>query len=238
MRSFLSLRMLLVALVVAAIAGAQTFDPRTPAGQLTACGGAAAWQRIGFLEFEVTIETAAGTQGPWHYRWDRGYGFFRLAGPDENGQPIDVALDIASGTGGGWSGRQQLFGKALERTVSWSMQRFREDAMWVTFPLEWGAVGVSVVPLADVVDDGGVKRRAVQVNSRVGTWKVTLDAESGRVARTVLERQGAGTLTVDWSDWQQHGGVYFAQSRRIAETGETITVKIMRAQSGTPTDAF
>ncbi len=232
------LRWAWVPVLVAVVASAQTPDPRTAAGQLAACGGAAAWQRIGFLEFEVLVHGQAGTEGPWHYRWDRAYGFYRLSGPGPEGQTVDVAVDIGSGAGGGWSGGKQLSGAPLEKAVKWSQRRFREDVMWVTFPLEWGAAGVTVTPLPDVVGEDGVPARATEVKSGAGRWVVTLDPTSGRVARTVFERKGAGTLTVDWSDWQQHGGVYFAGKRSLRETGETIEVRIVRAQPTPPADAF
>lgn len=226
-----------VALVAAALASAQTPDPRTPSGQLAVCGGAA-WQRIGFLEFEVSVQGPTGGEGPWHYRWDRSYGFFRLSGPGPDGQPVDVAVDIGSGTGGGWSSGKQLTGAPLEKVVRWSQRRFKEDVMWVTFPLEWGAAGVVVTPLPDTVGEDGVAIVATEVRSAVGRWVVTLDGQTGRIVRTVLERKGSGTLTADWSDWQQHGGVYFAGQRTIRETGETISVRIVRAQATPPADAF
>jgi len=226
-----------VAVLAAVATSAQTLDPRTASGQLAVCGGSA-WQRVGFLEFEVSVQGPTRTEGPWHYRWDRGYGFFRLSGPGPDGQPLDVAVDIGSGTGGGWSSGTQLTGPPLEKAVKWSQRRFKEDVMWVTFPLEWGAAGVTVTPLPDAVGEDGVVLRATEVRSAVGRWVVTLDAETGRIVRTVLERKGAGTLTVDWWDWQQHGGVYFAQKRAIRETGETILVKIVRAQASPPADAF
>ena len=50
--------------------------------------------------------------------------------------------------------------------------------------------------------------------------------------------EGAAPLTMTWESWRQAGGVYFAQKRTIAETGETVEVNVLRALAGSPPDAF
>ena len=113
-------------------------DPRTPAGQTAACGGAANWQALGYLEFNVKITGPAGVQGPFAYRWDRRDGYLRLTGPSAAGEKTDVAIDLGSKTGGAWANGKQLAGKELGETVNWALQRFGEDTLWLTFPLDWG----------------------------------------------------------------------------------------------------
>lgn len=223
---------------IAVLLPAQTVDPRTAAGQLAVCGGAAAWQGIGFLEFQVVIDGPLGAQGPYLYRWDRRYGFFRLTGTGPDGEGVDLALDIGSGTGGGWQGKNQLSGLALEKAVKWALQRFREDVLWLTFPLDWGSPGVTVEPVADVTDPTGTTFQATRIGSPIGTWLVDLDRGSGRIVHTVLQRSATDKLSVTWSDWRVFGGVLFAGRRVIAETGETVTVEVRRALAESPSDAF
>lgn len=212
-------------------------DPRTAAGQLAACGGAANWQALGYLEFTVKITGSAGVQGPFLYRWDRRDGYLRLSGPTPAGDKVDIAIDLGSKTGGAWANGKQLSGAKLGETINWALQRFGEDTLWLTFPLDWGMAGVKVKPLSDVAGDGGATAPAVDVQSAVGDWTVTLDPATGRVARTVLARK-SGTLTVTWSDWQAHGGVFFAHKRVIAETGETVDVEVLQALAQAPAGAF
>ena len=212
-------------------------DPRTPAGQAAVCGGDANWQALGYLEFTVKITGPAGVNGPFTYLWDRRDGYLRLSGPSPAGEKTDVAIDLGSKTGGAWGNGKQLAGKKLAATVGWALQRFGEDTLWLTFPLDWGMPGVKVRPLPDVAGDGGAMSPAVDVQSAVGDWKVTLDPATGRVARTVLVRP-SGTLTVTWSDWQAHGGVFFAHKRAIAETGETVDVNVLQALPKAPAGAF
>ncbi len=227
-------RYLLSLALVAAAAPALSFDgpdPRTPAGQLAACGGAASWRAIGYLEFEVTITTPTRVQGPYAYRWERTHGYLRAAIPSPTGSKIDAAIDIGSKTGGAWENGQQLSGKKLGEAVSYALQRFGEDVLWLTFPLEWGAPGVTVKALAAAPEP------AAEVQSPVGTWKVNLDPATGRVRETVLTRKGSA-LDVKWDGWQPHGGVYFAHKRTIAETGEVVTVEVRQALPQAPADAF
>ncbi len=212
-------------------------DPRTPGGQIAACGGVANWQALGYLEFTVKITGPAGVQGPFAYRWDRRDGYLRLTGPSQSGEKTDVAIDLGSKTGGAWANGHQLAGKKLAETVNWALQRFGEDTLWLTFPLDWGMAGVKVKPLPDVAGEGGVMSPAVDVQSAVGDWKVTLDPATGRVVGTLLVRN-SGTLTVTWSGWQAHGGVFFAHKRAIAETGETVDVEVMQALPEAPAGAF
>src|SRR5664280_3895124 len=75
-------------------------DPRTPGGQIAACGGVANWQALGYLEFTVKITGPAGVQGPFAYHWDRRDGYLRLTGPSQSGEKTDVAIDLGSKTGG------------------------------------------------------------------------------------------------------------------------------------------
>ncbi len=206
-------------------------DPRTAAGQVAACGGAANWRGIGYLEFEVSIATPKGLQGPFAYRWDRTHGYLRAAIPSATGSKLDAAIDIGSKTGGAWENGQQLSGKKLGDAVSYAIQRFGEDVLWLTFPLDWGMPGVTVKPLTDAPDP------SVEVQSQIGTWKVKLDPASGRVLETVLNRKGS-TLTVKWEGWQAHAGVFFAHKRTIAETGETVTIEVRQALPQAPADAF
>lgn len=217
---------------------AQGPDPRTAAGQLAVCGGAANWNRMTFLEFEVEIEAPQGKQGPWLYRWDRSGGYGRLTGPGPDDSYMDVVVDIASRTGGGSRNGQPMAGDQLVQMMGWAVQRMAEDILWLTFPLDWGAAGVVVTPLDDHVDGDGRRHPAVMVTSAVGTWDVVLDADTGRIARTVYERAGAGRFTVLWQGWEQHGGVYFAGRRVIEETGEVVTIHVLRHGSTPPPDAF
>ena len=218
---------------------AQTVDPRTPAGQLEACGGAANWRAVGYLEFEVKITTAGREQGPWHYRYDKKDGFLRLSGPWSEGPKLDAAIDLGSRTGGAWDSGTQLTGKKLSDAVSWALGRFGEDVLWLTFPLQWSAPGVTVTPLPDVAGAAGAKPSpSVEIKGPAGTWTVVLDPATGRVARTVVVRAGSPTVTVAWDDWRAVAGVYFANRRTIAETGETVDVSVLQALPGAPPDAF
>jgi hypothetical protein len=212
-------------------------DPRTPDGQIAACGGAANWQALGYLEFTVRITSAAGVQGPFLYRWDRQDGYLRLSGPSPAGDKTEVAVDLGSKTGGAWANGKQLAGKKLTETVNWALQRFGEDTLWLTFPLDWRMAGVKVKALPDVAGKDGTMSPAVDVQSVVGDWKVVLDPATGRVSRTVLVRP-SGPLTVTWSCWQAHGGVFFAHKRTIEETGETVDVEVLQALPQAPAGAF
>ncbi len=235
-RAYLSGVLVALAIAVPAL-GLEGVDPRTAAGQLAVCGGAANWRAVNYLEFNVKVSTAAGVQGPYQYRWDRHNGYLRLNGVSSSGTKLDLVIDLGSKTGGGWEDGKQLTGKRLGEVMSWALQRFGEDTLWLTFPLEWGAPGVTVKPLPDVPGDGGAVYPATSVSSAVGDWRVTLDPATGRVSRTVLNRKGM-TMNVLWSDWQEHGGVYFAGKRVIAETGETVDAEVIQAQAQTPPGVF
>jgi|GEM_PF-1089024 hypothetical protein len=229
---------LLWAVVCPPLGWGQAVDARTAAGQLHACGGAANWQRVGYLEFEVRVETEQGSSGPWLYRWARREGFMRMTGRTPDGAQADVAVELTSRTGGGWKNGVQLTGKALADTVAWALSRFSEDVLWLTFPLEWGAAGVTVRALDDDVGEDGAARPAVEVSSSIGNWKCVLDRETGRIQKTEYNRPGVGSYTALWEDWQVHGGVYFAGRRRILETGETIILSVKQVLAQTPATAF
>ncbi len=236
-------RMLVTGALLWAVMGsplvwAQGVDPRTAEGQLQACGGAANWQRAGYLEFEVRIETDRGVSGPWQYRWARREGFMRMTGRTPEGAQVDVAVELTSRTGGGWKDGVQLTGRDLADTVAWATSRFLEDVLWLTFPLEWGAAGVTLRALDDDIGEDGAARPAVEVRSGNGTWRCVLDRPTGRILKTEFSRPGAGTYTAIWDDWHAHGGVYFAGRRRILETGETIIVSVKQVLAQTPATAF
>lgn len=220
------------------LAWAQAADPRSAAGQLEVCGGAANWQRVGYLEFEVRIETEQGMSGPWLYRWARRDGFMRMTGTAPDGAQADVAVELTSRTGGGWKAGTQLTGQALAETVAWALSRFAEDVLWLTFPLEWGAAGVTVRALADDIGEDGVARPAVEIRSGNGIWNCVLDPANGRIVETTFSRAGAGSYTALWEDWQEHGGVVFAGRRKIVETGETIVLTVKQVLAQTPATAF
>jgi hypothetical protein len=228
-----------ILILAAAAVQAQVPDPRTAAGQLAACGGAAKWRAVGFVEFEVKIKNAAGAvQGPFHYHWDRRNGYLRVQGANATGGKLDTAIDLGSRSGGAWEDGTQLSGKKLAEAVSWALVRFGEDVLWVTFPLDWGAAGVTVTPLPDTPADGGKMNPTVEVNSAAGRWKVMLDPETGRIVQTVVTRKGVAPLTVGWDDWQAVGGVYFARAHSIAETGEAVEVNVTQALPEPPKGAF
>jgi hypothetical protein len=217
---------------------AQSSDQRTAEGQMVACGGAANWQAVGFLEFEVKIQSPAGVQGPWSYKWGRFDGVMRLSGQWSSGGKLDVVLDLASRTGGAWEDGKQLSGKRLAEASTWALQRFGEDLQWLTFPLEWGAAGVTVTPMVNATDADGKSYPAAEVKNGAGTWQVTMDPATGRVVKTVRRAENLQTLTVTWDSWKQVGGVYFAGKRTIAETGEVVEVAVGRVLPSSPADAF
>lgn len=235
-----SLLVVLVGLaVVTGAAHAQGVDPRTADGQLQVCGGLASWQSVGYLEFEVKITTADGNvQGPWVYRWGRREGVLRMSGPWSGNAKLEVVLDIASRSGGGWEDGKQLVGARLGEASNWALLRFGEDILWLTFPLEWSNAGVEVVPQASVTEADGKTYSATEVRTSRGTWKVLLDQTTGRVVKSVLAGEGTTPLSVVWSDWKDVNGVLFAQRRQILETGETVDVNVIRTLGQAPADAF
>jgi len=229
----------IVGILMAGVSLAQPADPRTAAGQLAVCGGAAAWQAVGYLEFEVKITNADGTvQGPWHYRWGRRDGVLRMSGPWSGPGTLEVVLDIASRSGGGWVDGKQLLGRPLGQASEWALQRFGEDILWLTFPLEWTSSGVTVTPRPDVTDPDGTVYLATEITTARGSWTVHLDRTSGRVFRSVLTAPGMPSLTVTWGEWKEVNGVLFAQRREIAETGETVEVNVVKTARQAPPDAF
>ena len=238
MARYLRIPVALALVLAAAPLLAQQPDPRTPAGQLAACGGAANWQAIGYMEFTVSITTPSGTEGPWNYRWDRRNNFLRMTGPGPHGGRLDMVLEIASRSGGGWRDGRQISGTALADAVNWTVQRFGEDVLWLTFPLEWSAAGVKVSPLPDETGADGGKVPAVRVTSTTGTWDVQLDPATGRITKSVFERRGSGALTIRWEDWKQFGGVYFALKRTIEETQETVNVTVDQVAETAPAGTF
>lgn len=223
---------------LAASVTAQSVDPRTAEGQLAACGGADAWNSLGFLDFSVTITTNGTVSGPWRYRWDRRNSFFRISGPYPQGGTVDLALDIGSRSGGGWMDGESLTGEALSAVVDWAFARFSEDLLWLTFPLGWRAPGVTVTPGPPAANDAGEQRLTTTIVSPVGRWSALLDPQTGLVTRTVLDRPGGARLTVEWSAWTRSGGVAFAGMRRFVETGEEVSVTVNAALATTPADAF
>lgn len=226
-------------LVLAATAApAQGADPRTAAGQLAVCGGAGAWNTIGYLDFEVTITGPAGVQGPFRYRWDRRDGLLRFGGPSPARTKIDAAVDLGSRTGGAWEDGRQLTGKRLADVMSWAMQRFGEDVLWLTFPLDWAQGGVTVTPLPDTPGESGAAYPTLDVKAPSGVWRTMLNPATGLVHNTMVIRQGRPTLTARWEEWEKHGGVFFAGKRTIAETGEMVTVDVKQAAANAPPDAF
>ncbi len=229
----------LAAVAVVAAAAESQPDPRTAAGQLAVCGGAAAWSAVGYLEFTVAESApAAAAPQPWRYRWDRRSGFVRFTGPGPEGRELDVAIEVSSRTGGGWEDGKQLMGNDLADTVSWVADRFANDVLWLTFPLEWGASGVTVTPRPDVRAADGPPHPAVEVRSSMGRWNVLLDPATGRIQRTVFSRVGETPVTATWSGWQEHSGVWFATAHEIEETGATVTVEILDSAVSAPADAF
>lgn len=236
-------RCLLVVLVglavLAGVANAQGVDPRTAEGQLQVCGGLASWQSVGYLEFEVKITAAdGGVQGPFVYRWGRREGVLRMSGPWAAGAKLEVVLDIASRTGGGWENGKQLMGTRLGEASNWALQRFGEDILWLTFPLEWSNAGVEVIPQPNVTEADGKSYQATEVKTARGTWKVLLDQTTGRVVKSVLVAEGSAPLSVVWGGWKDVNGVLFAQHRQIVETGEMVDVTVARTLGQSPADAF
>jgi len=230
----------LAVLVLGAVAArAQAPDPRTAAGQLAACGGAMKWRAVGYLEFEVKTKSASGAvQGPFHYSWDRRGGYLRVQGQGPTGGKIDTAIELGSRSGGAWEDGKQLSGTKLADAVNWALTRFGQDVLWVTFPLDWGAAGVTVSPQPDTAGDSGKVFPTTQVTSAAETWTVMLDPATGRIARTVLNRKGAAPVTVGWEDWQAVGGVYFARLHPIGELGETVEVAVSQALPEPPKGAL
>ncbi|HPW54620.1 MAG: hypothetical protein KA072_04120 [Thermoanaerobaculaceae bacterium] len=226
-------------LLMTGVCLAQSSDPRTAQGQLGVCGGPTAWQAVGYLEFEVKITNADGVvQGPWYYRWGRRDGVLRMSGPWAGAGKLEVVVDIASRTGGGWVDGRQLLGARLTDASNWALQRFGEDILWLTFPLEWGSAGVTVTPGPEVTEANGTVYLSTEVRTPRGTWKVFLDRTTGRVVRSVLSGEGITPLTVSWDEWKDINGVLFAQKREIAETGEMVEVNVVRTLGQAPSDAF
>ena len=226
------------AIGVAAPLAAQEPDPRTAAGQLAVCGGAASWQQAGYVDFQVTVTAAGTTSGPWRYRWDRRNGFLRFTGPGSDQTPVDLALEISSRSGGGWRAGKQLTGRLLRDAVEFALQRFDQDRVWLAFPLEWSVLGTTVVPQPNATSPAGTVVPVTLVQNSGGSWEVALDPFTGRVRRTVWRRAGARPVVATWDGWQSHGGVYFAERRTLGEAGGVIETKVLAVAVEAPPDAF
>ncbi len=232
------------AAVAALLAGSATLavsggpDPRTAQGQLAACGGLWNWQRIGYIEFTVAVREASGLAGRWHYHWDRTNSILRLTGDGPDGVPVDVVMEVRSRTGGGWRGGELVVGEPLEALIGWALARWDQDLTWLAFPLLWSAPGVTVRPGEGAGSAAAPRARSTRVEAPSGTWEVVLDDQTGRVALAVRDLGSPHQRTVEWLDWEEHGGVSFARRRAIAETGEAVEVEILSVGTEAPPGVY
>jgi len=217
---------------------------RVHARMIDAMGGAAAWERARYFEFEFAVDRGGTATPGWSHRWDRHTGDYRLAGT-RAGEPLVVLMNVNHPEQGrAWVAGQPVTGPRLDSLTTFAYGRFINDSYWLIMPYKWTDPGVHLT----------YEGRRSEADREWEVVKLTFDQvgltpqneylayinpATGLMERWHhFSRADANPSISDWTNWQRFGPILLATEKPNAAGTASIVFRGVSVATRVPPDAF
>jgi len=222
-----------------------TAAARVHSHMIQAMGGAKAWEKARYFEFDFVPVRQGKEASRWSHHWDRWKGDYRLRGV--RGQDTIVALFNVNDPK---AGRVQVNGAEVsparrDSLLTYGYARFINDSYWLLMPYKWTDAGVHLAYQGKQTDDKGREWEVVKLSfDDVGLtpqnqYLAFINPQTWLMERWYhFPKEGAEPLKFDWNNWQKFGPIMLATEKPALDGSLTIRFDNVRVATSVPAHAF
>jgi hypothetical protein len=197
---------------------------------LAACGGKESLEAARYLAFQFVIKTDTGIVTSWRHDWDRNKHRYRLAGTLAGGEQVLVFLNLITQEGDAFLNGEAAPEDESQNLLAMAYSRFVSDTYWLLAPFKLkdpGArlqyrgmrqIGASTFAMIHLsfIDEVGLTPE--------NEFNIFIDPAAHEIRRwEYFASAQAQPLVALWEDWHSFGALRFAATRRLEESGRTIS---------------
>ncbi|HEY0674335.1 MAG TPA: hypothetical protein VGD27_18820 [Longimicrobiales bacterium] len=212
---------------------------------LTAMGGADAWERARYFEFDFVVLRDGREVSRRSHRWDRHRGDYRLAYTLGGDTVVSVFNVNNPGGGAARVNGAEIAGAREDSVLRASYARHINDSYWLLMPYKWRDPGVSLAYQGRQTDPDGKEWDVVKLTfAQVGLtpqneYLAFVSPATGLMERWHhFPRAGAQPAIYDWNRWQRFGPIVLATEKPSADGSMVIRFDNVRVETGVPQRAF
>lgn len=222
-----------------------TAAARVHSRMVQAMGGADAWQKARYFEFDFVAVRQGREAARWSHRWDRWKGDYRMSGV--RGRDTIVALFNVNAPNAGdvRVNGAAVTGARRDSLLTFGYARFINDSYWLIMPYKWRDAGVHVTHQGMQTDDKGRRWEVVKLTfDDVGLtpqnqYLAYINPETGLMERWYhFARAEAQPSIYDWNKWQKFGPVLLATEKPALDGNSVIRFENVRVLTSVPVGAF
>ncbi len=212
---------------------------------LGAMGGAAAWQRARYFEFDFVVVRNGQQLTRRSHRWDRFRGDYRLR--STSGQDTVIAVFNVNDpkSGAVQVNGQDIEGAREDSILTASYARHINDSYWLLMPYKWQDQGVRLTSAGRQKDANGKEWDVVKLTfADVGLtpqneYLAFVNPQTGLMERWHhFPRAGAHPAIFDWNRWQRFGPIMLATEKPSSDGTTVIRFDNVRVETAVPQRAF
>ena len=224
---------------------ADTAVARVHQRMLTAMGGADAWNRARYFEFDFVVVRDGREVSRRSHRWDRHRGDYRIRAV--NGRDTVVAVfNVNNAKAGAVTvNGQDIEGLREDSLLNQAYARFINDSYWLIMPYKWLDQGVTLTSQGRQKDDQGREWDVVKLTfANVGLtpqneYLAFINLQTGLMERWYhFPRAGAQPLMFNWNNWQRFGPIMLATEKPSLDGTTIIRFENVRVEAAVPQRAF
>lgn len=218
---------------------------RVHGAMMRAMGGADAWQKARYFEFDFVVDRQGREVSRWAHRWDRWTGDYRLAGI-RAGDTIIALFNIHDPK----AGRVRVNGADVpaarrDSLLTFAYARHINDSYWLVMPYKWRDPGVTLTSQGRQTDEKGRTWDVVKLSfADVGLtpqnqYLAFINPQTGLMERWYhFPREGAQPAKFDWNKWQRFGPIMLATEKPALDGAAKIHFEKIRVLTSVPARVF
>lgn len=212
---------------------------------LQAMGGADAWDKARYFEFDFVPTRQGREAARWSHRWDRWNGDYRLSGV-RGSDTIVAVLNVNDAKAGRVRvNGADVAGARRDSLLTYAYARFINDSYWLIMPYKWRDRGVTLSSQGRQTDEKGRTWDVVKLSfDAVGLtpqnqYLAFVNPQTKLMERWYhFPRAGAQPAKYDWTNWQRFGPILLATEKPALDGGSAIRFEKVRVLTSVPARAF
>lgn len=218
---------------------------RVHSNMLRAMGGAAAWDKARYLEFDFVVVRQGREASRYRHRWDRWQGDYRMSGV-RGGDTIVVNFNVNTPN----VGTVTVNGAAppparRDSLLTFAYARYINDSYWLIMPYKWRDQGVHLAYEGKQTDEKGRQWEVVKLSfDDVGLtpqnqYRAFINPQTGLMERWYhYAREGAQPSMFDWNNWQKFGPIMLATDKPSLDGNTVIRFENVKVSTSVPDGVF
>ena len=224
---------------------ADTAVARVHQRMLAAMGGADAWNRARYFEFDFVVVRDGREVSRRSHRWDRHRGDYRLQYINRTDTIVAVFNANDAKSGAVRVNGQDVSGPQEDSLLTRAYGIHINDSYWLVMPYKWLDQGVTLTSQGRQKDQQGMEWDVVKLTfANVGLtpqneYLAYINPQTGLMERWYhFPKAGDPPAIFNWNNWQRFGPIMLATEKPSLDGTTIIRFENVRVEASVPQRAF